>query len=373
MRMGRGLFSKAGVWAASHVKTTALIILSVTAAPKVLAIDASGLQISVAADVVGDFGLNERSNAADKVEVREAEVMLYGPIDHLFDGALSLAAHPEGGASFFEIHEAYISSSKLIPRTRIKVGQYFLGIGRLNQFHRHDWPFVMAPKIHQLVVGGKTQQGAEAIEDTGVEASVLLPLPFYLDLTLGATNGFTFGHSHEEGERPRVLTHYGKLLTYFETGHMGWQSGLSYLSRTDVDKVKRQIFGWDLVGKLRRGKRLAFLWQSEVWWRYLSGEVETERLFGFYAYPQYGWTDQVSTGVRFDFTRTLGKKTVDGDDIGLIGVEPNITFKASEFSTIRLAYQFQEEVEGGGTPTRVGHSMFVQTTFILGAHPAHDF
>jgi hypothetical protein len=184
----------------------------------------TGLDIAAAVDIAGQFG----PEGSRRIDAREAEFVFFAPIDHLFDGMLSFAAHKEPTGFFAEVHEAYIGSTKLIPRSRFRLGQFFLGFGRLNQFHRHDWPFTTAPKYH-------TQFFAfEAASDTGVEYSWLTPLPFYLDLTIGLTNGWTFGHAHGFGTFPQAPTHYLRALTYFDLpGKGGIQTGLNYVGRRD--------------------------------------------------------------------------------------------------------------------------------------------
>ena len=109
------------------------------------------LQTSVSADIVSSAALSDKDEAPleayNGMKVRTAEFMFFSPIDQTFDGALNFAAHTEGNVVFStpEVHEAYIQTSKLIPRSRLKMGQYFLAIGRLNKFHQHDWPFVITP------------------------------------------------------------------------------------------------------------------------------------------------------------------------------------------------------------------------------------
>ena len=112
--------------------------------------DNTGMKVSASVDIQGSSKVSGESDAENRIDVREAEILIYGPVDHVFDGLLSLAAHKEEGASLFEIHEAFLSSSKLVPRSTIKVGQFFLGVGRLNRIHRHEWPFISAPKVHAL-------------------------------------------------------------------------------------------------------------------------------------------------------------------------------------------------------------------------------
>ena len=72
-------------------------------------------------------GMNDTSLADEKLVMRGTEVTLFSPIDHRFDGKGSIAAHEEGGKTAFELHELLIESSKTIPRSQLKIGQFFFG------------------------------------------------------------------------------------------------------------------------------------------------------------------------------------------------------------------------------------------------------
>lgn len=346
----------------------AIFFLSIANAS--LADDGSGMKVSASVDAVGDFKANKDSKASDRFDIREAEVLLYGPIDHLFDGSLSLAAHRESGVSMFEVHEAHIASSKLIPRSRFKLGQFFLGVGRLNRFHRHEWPFITPPTVQARFFGD------EGVVDSGAEYSYLLPLPFFLDLTVGLTNGFVYGHAHNEGEKPKQPTHYARLGTYFGVfADGGAQVGLNYLGRKAANNEMMTLFGTDIVAKWRSGSVIDFLLQSEVWHRTRKPEAgEVERSLGAYILPQAALGSQMQFGIRLDYYSILTLKDVTGSDIPNyeLGIVPTLTYKASEFSSFRAAYSYGRVSQKGSEESR-SDAFEVQTTFMLGAHPAHDF
>jgi hypothetical protein len=335
-----------------------------------LADDGSGMKVSASVDAVGDFKANKDSNASDRFDIREAEVLIYGPIDHLFDGTLSLAAHRESGVSMFEIHEAHIGSSKLIPRSRFKLGQFFLGVGRLNRFHRHEWPFITTPTVQARFFGD------EGVVDSGAEYSYLLPLPFFLDLTVGLTNGFVYGHAHNEGEKPKQPTHYARLGTYFAVfGDGGAQIGVNYLGRKAANNETMTLVGTDIVAKWRSGAVIDFLLQSEVWHRTRKPEAgEVEKSLGAYLLPQAALGSHLQFGIRLDYYSVLTLKDVTGADIPNheLGIVPTLTYKASEFSSFRAAYSHGRVSQEGSKELR-SDAFQVQTTFMLGAHPAHDF
>lgn len=332
--------------------------------------DETGMRTSASVDMVGSSKVNGESDASDRLDVREAELLIYGPVDHIFDGLLSLAAHSERGVSVFEVHEAYLGSSKLIPRSRFKIGQFFLGIGRLNRVHRHEWPFITAPKVHTLFFGH------EGVLDSGLEYSYLAPLPFFLDLTFGLTNGWVYGHAHNEGDKPKKPTHYVRAGTYCSVfGDGGAQTGLNYLGRTAADGEEMKLIGLDFVAKWRQDQSVLYLLQSEVWLRYRKPVgAEEEQSMGAYVYPQHALTSSVLLGTRFDYYSVLSLKDAAGKPIqnADYGIVPSITYKASEFSTLRLAYS-HELSKRDAREDRKNQKIEVQATLMMGAHPAHDF
>jgi len=332
--------------------------------------DGSGLKISAAADMTGSFKASTKSKADDKFELREAEFMFYAPIDHLFDGVISAAAHREEGLSLFEMHEAYIQSAKLVPRSRIRIGQYFLGIGRLNQMHRHEWPTISAPLVHKQFFG---EEGAA---DSGLEYSYLTPLPFFLEASIGTSSGWTWGHSHNEGAKPKKPTYYGRLTTYFDLPvNGGAQTGLNFLQRTPADGSKTSLLGLDLVAKWREGAALNFMLQSEAWLRTtLSSGGDKEESYGLYALPQIALSSSSDLGILLDYYSVRTLRDLSGNQIKNYQsrITPHLTIKPSEFSKFRLAYEFNQ-IQQANQTLAFDRTVHFQSTFLLGAHPAHEF
>lgn len=335
-----------------------------------LADDGSGLHIGANGDIVGQFSTSDSTTARDRLEVREAEVNVYAPIDHLFDAQLSLAAHQEGDGAVFEVHEVYLGSSKLIPRSRFRVGQFFLGVGRLNQIHRHDWPFVSAPKVHRQFFA------EEAAIDGGAEYSWLTPLPFFLDITVGVTNGYVFGHAHNQGDKPLIPTHYVRAVTFQGFGATGgWQLGLNYLGRKNVDHVTTSLLGVDSIFKWKNDEGHSSMVQGELWYRVQTPEgSDSTKNFGFYLFPNIALTANFWAGLRFDYYSAIGLTNVLGDPVSDFeyAFVPTLTYRTSEFATFRLAFNWGSHRLAGTTVDDV-RLVEGQAIFILGAHPAHEF
>ena len=326
--------------------------------------DGTGLQISLAVDALAEFSKEKNS-----LEIREAELGFYAPIDHNFNGTLSVAAHQEDGSAMFEIHEAFIDSHKIIPGFSARAGQFFLGIGRLNQIHRHDWSFISPPKFFSEYFGG------EGVLDSGLEVSYLLPLPFYLDVTAGIMSGWTFGHSHNMGSKPIIPTHYFRLKTFIDGGDaFGLALGLNYLGRKSHEKESLHFWGFDAIAKGDLFEKEYSL-EFENWVRLKDPEAnESELSTGFYVFPQYELMESFKTGLLFDYYTVLSHKDRNDNKIENynISISPTLTYHSSEFAHFRLAYEYSKEVEAGQDDINK-HTVNFQTVFILGAHPAHDF
>lgn len=327
------------------------------------------IQTSGAIDITAPF--NFENSEENKLDVRSAELIFFGPLDPTFDATLNVAAHNEKGEFALEVHEAYLSSSKLIPSSRFKVGKFFLGVGRLNQFHQHDWAFTSAPRVQKEFFGD------EGVADSGGEFSTLLPMDSYWDITVGVTNGYTFGHSHDAGKKPRVPTHYIHPVNFIDFGDAGaLQWGANYLGRTDAAGVQTQLYGLDFVFKKSEGKTLSLLLQSEIWYRNQSAPAtKTSEEIGAYIFPQVSLTEQLYAGIRLDLFSELSRTfQSDGSKQNNLdyGFVPTLTYKHSEFTLFRVAYGYDVQTYQGESDA-LNQKIEIQLVSILGAHPAHSF
>jgi hypothetical protein len=111
----------------------------------------------------------------------------------------------------------------------------------------------------------------------------------------------------------------------------------------------------------------------------LSGETLVD--YGFYSQVLYGFKKGWVAGMRFDYAggdRAAYERaglTVDGEALGRDPeratrwrLSPNLTWYPTEFSKIRLQYNYDDR-NGFG----VDHSVWLQLEFLLGAHAAHKF
>ena len=102
--------------------------------------------------------------------------------------------------------------------------------------------------------------------------------------------------------------------------------------------------------------------------------AETLTDYGFYSQVAYGFRRGWVAALRGEYVdRTLlaQYETLFGTDPARAGrwrMAPNLTWYPSEYSKVRLQYNYDQR-RGFGTD----HSVWMQFEFSLGAHPAHKF
>lgn len=265
------------------------------------------LDIMAAVDSVMSFDKDRPHSTDNRYQIRAGEFGFYAAIDHLADGVVSFAAHNEDGKLNPELHEGYFQfAGTLLPRTTIRLGQMFLQAGRLNGIHQHDWPFVNAPVVHEKLLD------SEGINDTGIEFAYLMPWPFWQELTVGAFNGRSFGHSHDDGVSKNNPLFNARLKQFFAINDVwGTQFGFSYL-RWHPESVSTRVshqYGFDFLLKYKKGKLASFQWLTEAWYRETrqknirmldppASPVET--MAGAYSLLEWQPFERFSFGLRYD-------------------------------------------------------------------------
>ncbi|MDG0815383.1 outer membrane beta-barrel protein [Bdellovibrio svalbardensis] len=326
------------------------------------------LNFSAALDAVAPIDFEDSSN--NQLQIRSAEFMLYGALDPYFDALINFAAHNEEGEYKAELHEGYIGSTKLLPGFRFKAGTFFLGVGRLNQFHQHDWPFISAPRVQSEFFAD------EGIHDTGLEMSYLLPTDSYWDITVGVTNGYQWGEDSVRA-KPQAPVLYIHPVTFIDLGaDKGLQLGLNYLTRTDAQGLKTQLSGLDFVFKQKEGRFNRWFLQSEIWYQNQNSSVtDRSEKIGAYIYPEYGISQNWAVGLRFDGFSDLSQ-TFEGSTDKQKNLDyafaPTLTYKTSEFAIWRMAYT-HEVKNVSQEADKIDRKIEFQFIAILGAHPAHTF
>lgn len=341
-------------------------------------------------DIVGTGVVNDSegvdSYASQGMRVREFEFSANAQIDHTWEGVMTLAYHEEltPGEQHVEVHEAFVFSPKVLEMATLKLGKFFLGVGRLNRFHLHDWVFTEAPLYH------KDFFGYEGVNDTGVEYSKLLGGDLNWRITLGLVSGegFSHGHDHEdeaeEGETRSSFapTGYLRISAFNELATTeGFETGLNWLARSDGEGGRYHYAGLDFIYKKRTGRYLSHLFQSELWSKtfYAKGEHDGQEDLGAYFFYQMGINQHHAIGLRYDFFRPKTDADHAHVDVGEFHVNDDYnaytlsyTYFNSEFMRTRFSVEHSTGHELHDDEIAVTR-MFAQLVFLVGAHPAHVY
>jgi hypothetical protein len=241
-----------------------------------------------------------------------------------------------------------------------------------------------------------------------------MPTPFYSELFFAAQNSqggtaFSFRDSHE-GEplygrlhsqnSVKALNDLLFVPRYVASFDLGGSqtlvAGASAAfgpngSSADADT---QVYAMDLFWKWKSPHQNAgfpfVTWQTEgMLRRYQAGASATVDLTGDgtadfvprETLTDYGFYTQIAYGFRKGWVAALRGDWVSSDEAEyerLYGrdlaratrwrLSPNLTYYPSEFSKIRLQYNYDDRAQIG-----IDHSVWLQFEFLLGSHAAHKF
>jgi TolA-binding protein len=359
---------------------------------------------STASDPSAQLQLGDHDPQKNGFSLRNAEIALDGAVDPYFKGFANIVLKLDNNnETDIELEEAYAQSTSLPANLQVKAGQFFAAFGRQNAQHPHTWAFVDAPIILNRAFG------PDGLRNVGAQGSWLLPLPFYTELFLGVFDGqgsTTFGfrnpgdpdplgvnrfHGRATMDRglrgPQDLVFTPRLASSFElTDQQTLVAGVSAAFGPNDTGANNgtQIYGVDLYWKWKAanaGEGFPFVsWQTEALYEiYEAGAdatavtplpAETLRDWGAYSQVLWGFKPRWVVGLRGEYANG-NSGAFDAQDIyrgERTRISPVLTFYPSEFSKIRLQYNYDQGEHFGSQ-----HSIWLQMEFLLGAHGAHKF
>ncbi|MDR4507757.1 MAG: hypothetical protein MRJ65_05890 [Candidatus Brocadiaceae bacterium] len=344
--------------------------------------------------------------------LQQLETTFEGSVDPYFQGQANILFQIDNeGESFLEVEEAFLTTMSLPLNLQVKAGTFFTEFGRLNETHPHTWDFVDMPLVNNRFLG------TDGLRNPGARLSWLAPTENYTELFIAIqdSQGETahsfrseedmFGREAVETDvhnvrdmlyTPRIKTAFE--LTDEQTLLLGSSASFGPNSTgSDNDTI---VYGTDIFWKWKPVNAEAgfpfITWQTEVMGRrFEAGEDEESGLsrdvfhnWGAYSQVNWGFKKRWVAGLRADYVDGLEEVFVEeheeeheeeeeeghhhggeGSGFERLRLSPNITFYPTEFSKIRLQYNY-DNILGDD---RTEHSVFVQFEFLLGSHGAHKF
>ena len=362
--------------------------------------------ISAVGDFVGDLtGRRSTQEDGSRLGVREVEVALQAVVDPYLRGDIFIGLNDVEGVA---IEQAYLTTTSL-PDLELRLGRFFMPMGKQITTHRHDLHTVEYPWVIQRFFG------PEGLKGTGVYASrVFAPFGFYQEIQVVAADRL--------GEAPEGLTtlepvnkkisglaYLGRFRNYLDlsqssnlelsasamTGRVEQPflvvpsagAGTTVEGTTNAVGARQSVFGGDFTFRwrpLQQGLYKSFILQAEVMRQVNERNVGVPTcadielppsecaavqfagpgrdFTGAYAFGRYQLTRRTFVGVRYDWVE---EPLSDGN---LTAGSGYLEWFPSEFSKFIVAFE-RFQPPGEDAMNRI----LLQASFALGPHKPHPF
>jgi hypothetical protein len=317
----------------------------------------------------------EDAEGADRVSVRELELIVGSPVDPYsrLDVTLSFSDFEEAS-----LEEAYYTHFGLPWGMTGRVGKFKPRVGKAIQLHRDSLDTIDEPLVIQRYFGveGYNKSGAD------LKKILDLPWPSAHEVSLGVLEGGNGEDGTLFGATRRHPTLYSHLKNYWDLNDAtGLELGVSYLagSRDDDEAFEMYVLGLDGTLIHRFGDRQHFKVQSEAFRvsraesfaetaGAASGEVffndldDNRNLWGAYVLADLRFLPQWAAGFRFDRVELVDDAIASPDtaDVGYTGY---LTFYQSEFARWRAQFTHLDLSSG-----KEDNQILLQGTFAIGEH-----
>jgi len=344
------------------------------------------------------FG-GEAELAKEGFSLGHSELTLSNNIDDKFYAKFTIAVAEHDGETEIELEEAFFETLSLGGGVTVRGGRFYSALGYLNQQHQHAWDFKDAPLIYAGLFGNQ-------YFDDGLRLSYIAPTDLYVEL---GAEVFAGGKYPAGGDHSGA----GSWVTFVNLGgdlniSHSWQAGLSYWA---ADAVERSYDGHEHDGAEETpvfagdskvvGVNGVYKWapngnnreqnlklQFEYFQRDEDGEINLEhsnsletsslnsKQDGWYAQAAWQFMRSWRTAVRYDraSSNNVGSDIDVLDEVGLLSNAHTpqrssvmLEWLPSEYSRIRLQYNHDQ------ASVNTDEQVFVQYTFSMGAHGAHQY
>ncbi len=285
---------------------------------------------------------------------QELELGLQAVIDPYFRYDVFLSFHEEG----VELEEAYFTTLWGPRGLQFKGGKMLLPFGRQNPKHLEQWAFADNMLVNKYLLG------PEGLGELGLEMSYLFPTPFFMQIQGTFTNGSndtSFG-----GTGKGDFLYQGRYSTSVDiTEDLTMLLGFSgaFGTNSSGSGNRTEIYGGDFLLKWKPSARSSLTWQTEYIFRRMQLPGDNQSDGGLYSYIDYQFLKRWHAGLRGDLM---------GIPEGLILAEyritPAITFDPTEFSRIRLQYEYDKIRGISGSSAAI-----LEFEFSMGPHGGHPF
>ena len=303
------------------------------------------------------------------------EMVVDSAVDPYFGFLGTVILMPES----VEVEEAYLYTLALPLNLQLKAGQMLADFGRMNPSHPHTWNFVDPPLVNVAMFTG------EGSRSLGAELSLLLPLPWYLELkgqVLQPTTIISNSVGKNDLEGVEDFVYLGRLINFFELSDSWslWLGGSAMFGPNPSGPDNRtDLYGGDLYLKYRpvgygRTGFFHIAYTGEFMWRQMQVPEDLVKDWGISNQLEFRWSKRWMNALRYDLLRLF-----EGDASPYVNEKEwragaSISFLPTEFSRIRLQYDYSRPEPEETNLYKSGiHAAYLQFEVSVGKHGAHKF
>jgi hypothetical protein len=325
----------------------------------------------------------------------ELELSFSAEVDNYFRAMAIVAVEAEGA----EIEEAWAETTGLPWGLQAKAGKFKSNFGYINAKHKHEWDFADQPLIYELAFG------SHGLDDTGVQVSWLAPTSKYL-LMFGAEvfqgdDENLFARADDDSgtlpddDGPHLGVGWVKFAPLQADNHelqLGLFGAIGRHQEIHEEVVTTNYYdglssfgGFDAVYKYDSPKSYGqgdaklqaeyYLSNKDLDLQSASGKL-TDTQDGYYVQGTYGVLPRWNVGLRWDQVGLTNEAQEPGEDKEAYGDSWRATamldFRPSEFSLIRFQVD-NGDYDLGDEGIQNVWQTYIQLTFSIGAHGAHQF
>ncbi len=299
------------------------------------------------------------------ISVQEMEVQLTAAVDPYFKANMVLSIP---GTEGIGVEEGNVTMTA-VPHLLLNIGKIKEPFGRENMTHTHALLTIDRALISQKVFG------SEGLNDVGINAQYMLPLPWYSQFTLGfdaGQNDVVLGSGNAGGLG--YLAHWKNLIDLSD--NYSAEIGVSGLTGLDDIGGRSVVGGADITVKGHGSNHHQWnrlIWQNEFIYANKTGSranlsTDDRQLGGFYSTLEYSLTRVFWLGGRFDLVGLPGATEKSWNGGQTLAGTAIAVLAPTEFSSFRVQAQ-RQFLPGGHT----ADSVTGQLNFVIGVHPAHSY
>ncbi len=337
---------------------------------------------------------HEHSSAENGFNLNHIELTFSAEVDNYFKALANIAVSEDGA----EIEEAWAQTTGLPWGLQAKAGKFYSSFGYINAQHSHMWDFSDQPLIYELTLG------SHGLNEKGVQLSWLAPTPVYLlfgaEIFQGENEMMYVQEESDdlpENDGPRLGVGWVKLAPLqaerheLQLGLFGASGSHQEIHEEGTETNSFDGINWfaggDAVYKFDSGKAYGqgdAVVQAEYFYRHkdLDQQGGSEKLTGtqdgYYIQGTYGILPRWRAGLRWEQVGLTNEEEEEGEkeEFGNSWrASAMVDFRPSEFSQIRFqlsngSYEIAEDDEIASENV---WEAYVQLTFSIGAHGAHNF